>query len=199
MTAEHVTTDMQEYFHNAFPRELARLTLRRPSGIVAREIMEDNHALFFGGEAWASVVTDLAGIPRGHRTNFVHSLFMITLTDQCLYTYRRDLYPKWRARTRFPKFGWSGFGPHHENPLYLLWAPERDGLIDTKEAVSRMPRFVAFLVAETQRYFESCGFDLDVRNYMRLIREDTAYNLDKGVLIPCFKQAFERVAAEMDL
>ncbi|SAL79277.1 hypothetical protein AWB67_05416 [Caballeronia terrestris] len=108
---------------------------------------------------------------------------MITLTDQCIFTHRQDLYPEWRGGTGYPKFGWCGFGAHQENPFHLLGAPEREGLIDTNEAIERMPAFVDFMICETKRYFKACSFCLSVRDYVEFIRRDGAFSFDEGVLV----------------
>lgn len=189
---------MQKYFSTAFPQDLKRIRLERPNRIVAREIMKDEAAVFFGGREWANVSHDLAAVAPDHRLNFVLSVFMITLTDQCLFTHRRDLYPAWRRQTAFPKFGWCGFGAHHENPFQLLWAPEREGLVDVDEAAGRMPAFVDFLIGETRRYFEASSFDLHIHDYVELIRRDAAFSFDVGAIVPCFKQMFDRAAQALD-
>lgn len=185
---------MNDYFYRSFPRELSCLQLHRPSRNVSHEIMNDEWAVFFGGQAWANVRADLSCIVPAHRTNFVLSLFMIMLTDQCLYTYKKDLYATWRERTAFPKFGWAGFGPHHENPFYLLWVPERENLIDREKAIAQMPQFVVFLIGETQRHFKECGFSLTIPDYIKLICQDAAYSMNDGVIIPRFKREFELAA-----
>ncbi|GJH13604.1 hypothetical protein CBA19CS11_32220 [Caballeronia novacaledonica] len=160
--------------------------------------MKDEPAVFFGGPEWANVAQDLAVIAPRHRLDFVLSVFMITLTDQCIFTHRQDLYPEWRRGTGFPKFGWCGFGAHHENPFHLLRAPEREGLIDTDEAVERMPAFVDFMICETKRSFKACSFGLSVRDYVEFIRRDGAFSFDEGFLVPAFRQAFERAVEAMD-
>lgn len=189
---------MQAYFSTAFPQDLRRIGLTRPDRIVAQEIMKDEAAVFFGGPEWTNVAQDLAVIAPGHRLDFVLSVFMVTLTDQCIFTHRQDLYPQWRRRTGFPKFGWCGFGAHHENPLYLLGTPEREGLIDTDQAIERMPAFVDFLIGETERYFKACDFGLTVRDYVEFIRRDDAYSFGEGALVPAFTQAFEQAVEAMD-
>ncbi|EIM98543.1 hypothetical protein WQE_23483 [Paraburkholderia hospita] len=189
---------MKKYFHETFPQDLSRIRLKRANRIVEREILKDERSAFFGGQAWANVSADLSVIPQARHLNFVLSLFMITLTDQCLYTYRQDLYPEWRRQTAFPKFGWTGFGVHNENPFYLLWAPEREDLINRNDAVEQMPQFVDFLIDETTRYFEVCGFDLDISDYLNVIRNDAAYAFNEGIVVPCFKQAFALAIATMN-
>lgn len=123
---------MNHYFHNRFPSQLALLTFSRPNSVV-REYLNDDAVVFFGGPDRESARIDLSRIPEDDRPKFVLSLFMVVITDQCLYTHFRQTCQMWRRQTNFPKFGWSGFGPHNENPLKILWAPERDGAISAAD------------------------------------------------------------------
>jgi hypothetical protein len=182
---------MHDYFYGRFPLQLARLTFRRPNDVVCEQIMRDPGVVFFGGPDWENVATDLGTVPETDRPRFILSLFMVVLTDQALYTYFRDAYEAWRRRTNFPKFGWSGFGPHNENPFKILWAPEREGIIDIHGLLALIPEFMRFFVGETRTYFRQHLPAVGVRNYFDAIRGDRGYAFHQGVVVPRVKAEFE--------
>lgn len=184
---------MHDYFYNIFPQQLRSLEFHKPNQIVREHIMRDNTVVFFGGQDWKTVSDDLSHIPLKDRPHFILSLFMMALTDQYLYTYKPNAYQLWREKTNFPKFGWSGFGSHNENPLKLLWAPEKENAINTDEVLGLMPHFVNFLTEETNTYFRKNlpDIDFDLENYLQRIKNDSAYLFNDGQIVQCFKSEFE--------
>jgi len=178
---------MREYFYQRFPRQLARIEFHRPNEIVLEQIMRDDSVVFFGGQDWSNASEDLELIPVDDRSKFILSLFMIVLTDQALYTYYRDSYFTWRAQTNYPKFGWSGFGPHNENPLKLLWAPERDELIDVAQTLSLVPEFVSFLIDDTCHFFEKNISRIETTAYFDKISHDAGFTFNQGRIVPAVK------------
>jgi hypothetical protein len=116
---------------------------------------------------------------------------MAVLTDQLLYTYFQDSYDSWRTRTNFPKFGWSGFGPHNENPFKILWAPERERVINDDEVLALVPEFVRFLVDETKSYFRDYLPAMDVQAYFDAVKQDRGYAFDQGAIVRRVKAEFE--------
>ena len=182
---------MRDYFFGRFPSQLGLLAFRRPDSVVLEHIMRDPSVVFFGGADWENVANDLRQVPENDRPQFVLCLFMVVLTDQALYTYFRDSYDGWRRRTNFPKFGWSGFGPHNENPFKLLRASERNQVVSTDSILNLIPRFVRFFVDETTEYFQQHLPAVDVGGYYRAIRVDVGYAFNQGVVVPRFKAEFE--------
>jgi len=182
---------MHEYFYQTFPSQLASLEFRRPNEIVRESITRDPAVVFFGGPNWDHVQADMDRIPNDDRSKFILSLFMIVLTDQALYTYNRDSYDAWRAQTKYPKFGWSGFGPHNENPFKILWAPEREKIDGVDQVLAIVPQFVRFLVDETRRFFGQHIPDVDVAAYFAAIRHDAGYAFNQGMFVPAVKAQLE--------
>jgi len=182
---------MHEYFYQTFPSQLARLEFRRPNEVVRESIMRDPAVVFFGGPNWDHVQADMAPIPDDDRSKFILFLFMIVLTDQALYTYNRDSYDAWRAQTKYPKFGWSGFGPHNENPFKILWAPEREQTVDVDQVLAMVPQFVRFLVDETRTFFGQHLPDVNVAAYFAAIRHDAGYAFNQGMFVPAVKAQLE--------
>ena len=176
---------------NHYTQHLSKVKFLRPSDIVRESIMQDETVVFFGGQDWRNVQADLSPIQEEYKSKFVLSLFMIVLTDQALYTHGREHYDIWRAHTSYPKFGWSGFGPHFENPFKILWAPERDGLIDVEQTITLMENFVSFLIEETNSFFEKKQLTLDTKLYFEKICNDGGYAFNQGEIIPAFKDKLE--------
>jgi hypothetical protein len=174
---------MRDYFYQRFPSQLARLEFRRPSEIVREHMMRDHAVVFFGGPDWENARSDLASVPEEDRSRFILCLFMVVVTDQVLYTYFSDIYDTWRKLTNFPKFGWSGFGPHNENPFKLLWAPERDDIININNIFDLVPEFVRFWVDETASFFRQDISDIDVARYFDAIRRDQGYAFNLGTVV----------------
>lgn len=153
--------------------------------------MRDPAVVFFGGPDWENVAVDFANVPERDLFRFVLCLFMVVLTDQALYTYFRDSYDTWRRNTNFPKFGWSGFGPHNENPFKILWAPEREQAVNTEQVLALVPEFASFFVNETEAYFIQHLPTVEIHGYFGAIKGDRGYAFNEGVVVPRVKAEFE--------
>jgi hypothetical protein len=181
---------MHNYFYNRFPEQLRQLEFRQPNSII-RKVMQDEAVVFFGGRDWNSVVDDLYRIPSKDHPKFILCLFMIVVTDQYLYRYQTNIYQTWREETKYPKFGWCGLGPHHENPFKILCAPERDSVIDIDATIYLMPSFVEFLLLDTSSFFSINLPNLNYSTYFAALKQDKAYAFNEGEIIKCFKNEFE--------
>ncbi len=182
---------MRDYFYEKFPSQFSSIATQRPNGTVRGHILADPSVIFFGGADWKNVAKDLNAIPMSDRSRFVFALFMVVLTDQALYAHFRDSYDAWRRRTNFPKFGWSGFGPHNENPFKILWAPEREGLIDSKEFLGAIPEFVRFFMDETTSCFRQYLPEVDLLAFFNAIKIDSGYTFHEGEIVSRVKEEFE--------
>jgi hypothetical protein len=143
-----VAASLLDYFRGPFQERLRGLHTQRPNEIVLDKIMQDPDAVFFGGPDWERCRQDLDGIPAGERARFVLCLFVLVLLDQHVYTSFRPLHAGFRSRHRVPKFGWSGFGPHNENPFKLLVVPVREGLIRLDDLAAAAPEAATLLAEE---------------------------------------------------
>jgi len=181
---------MHNYFYDTFPKHHALLNCSQPNRIE-RDIMQDSSVVFFGGPDWSNVADDLSKIPYDDRPRFVLSLFMVVLADQCLYTYQRDAYSVWRRMTNYPKFGWSGFGSHNENPLKILWAPEREEAMSARSTIDMMSSFVDFFLTETNKFFTENLPNVNLSDYFNAMRQDAEYAFDEGEIVRCFKNELD--------
>jgi hypothetical protein len=181
---------MENYFYSRFPAHLQQLRFSTPNPING-EAFDVTNVPFFGGPDWENAASDLGRIPPSDRGKFVLALFMVVLTDQALFTNSRDSYERWRRFTAFPKFGSTGFGIHNENPLKLLWAPEKAGLVDVEELIASMPGFVEFMISETGRVIAEYGLAVTPAEHFQGIKKDAAYKFNEGKVVAAFKAAFE--------
>ena len=144
--------------------------------------------VFFGGREWCCVAKEVVRVPHRMRAHFVLSLFMIVVSDQALYTYFHPSYDRWRMRTNYPKFGWSGFGCHNENPCHLLWAPEKERALDPGALHALLPEFVSFFIAETTDYFQKHLPDVRPREFFDAIQRDEKFaNFSDGTVVSALK------------
>jgi hypothetical protein len=134
----------EQYFRNLFREHLTKLHYRQPSNVVKDHIMNDPFVMFFGGRDWENFEADINNILEQHRAHFILGLFMIVISDQNLYRYHQNDYVIWREKTLFPKFGWSGFGPHNENPLKILSVPSQNGYLNSEEDIELINDFANF-------------------------------------------------------
>jgi len=108
--------------------------------------------MFFGGQDWEQCKADLNNIPEEDRAAFILCLFIVVITDQNIYAHFRDKYGNWRAKTQFPKFGWSGFGPHNENPLKILVVPVKKEFVKLAAVETHLPEAMELFVGEVERF-----------------------------------------------
>ena len=174
-----------EYFYKRFPADLARIEVIKP-GLLAME-----SAVFFGGSGWGNVRGDLARISKGNRERCVLSLFMVTMTEQVIYTYHRDCYEAWRSRTAFPKFGWSGLGFHHENPFILLQRPVDEEIVTAEKLCSLIPEFTHFYLQATQECFMVHLPQIQMGRFLRVLMNDHDYVQAGGRVALEFKRCLE--------
>jgi hypothetical protein len=187
----HLKDSMRNYFYGGFLQQIEQLSFSRPNHVL-RSHLDDDSLVFFGGRDWCHVSNDLARIPLQDRARFVLSLFMVTLTDQCLHCYMPAAYAEWRSKTKYPKFGWAGFGVHYENPFKLLWAPEREQLVNPDEVIELMPVFTRFLMTETVDYFARMNPVPSVVQHFQGIQDDEAYRFNEGRTVQALKRELDK-------
>ena len=186
---EKIFSAIQIYFENEFPSDLQKINFQQPNSVL-QGILRTGDTPFFGGEDWMYCRENLSSVPAKNRNYFILSIFMIVLTDQCLFSCHRNVYEQWRERTHFPKFGWVGFGIHNENPFKLLWIPEREKIVDIDDMELVMPEFVDFFKYKICTYLPEINVSPNL--FFENIRRDPAYQFDEGVVLKTFKSEFEK-------
>lgn len=116
-----------EYSRTEFSNDLSKLRFTHPNKHQALNntlTYIKTSTKFFGGIRWDNVENDLANIALENRKYFCLCLFILVSIDENMYTHFRENYDAFYKRTKYPKFGWLGLGPHIEKPCYLLQAPK---------------------------------------------------------------------------
>ena len=178
-----------QYFYKQFPSDLALIDVKK-----ANELLAPEPAVFFGGESWENVTRDLTRVSECNREKCVLSLFMVTITEQVIYTYHRASYPAWRSRTGFPKFGWSGYGFHHGNPFILLQRPVDAEVVTAEQLCGLMPEFTRFYLQATEDYLRRHLPQIEMGLFLRGLMGDQAYANASGPVALEFKRC---LAAEV--
>jgi hypothetical protein len=161
------------YLCGSFVERLATLRTQRPNEIVLQKIMEDPDAVFFGGRDWERCWEDLFAVPDEERARFVLCLFVLVLLDQHTFTSYRPLHAAFRDRHHMPKFGWSGFGPHNENPFKLVVVPVREGLIRLDDLAAVAGEAMALLAEDVTAMLEGTG--VPAADYFRRLYADRGF------------------------
>lgn len=178
----------EKYFREKFPNHLRRLNYKQPNKIVRSRIMNDANVLFFGGRNWENFESDLDNIPEEYRQLFILALFMIVVSDQNLFRYFKDEYPKWRNQTMFPKFGWSGFGPHVENPMKILSVPEENGYFKNENIEKLGASFVEFCWNEAAEVLERYELKIDRSAFFQSMVNDPEFANGSGELAEAIRK-----------
>lgn len=181
MTIEH-------YFNSSFQIDVAKLQFKQVPQVL-KDILHEQELVLFGGKNWSSVQNDLAAIDPENRPMFVLCLLLLVATDQCMQTYFKSHYAHWRAQTAYPKFGWTRFGLYNENPLKLLSAPERAGLLDVNATCELMQEFAAFYQRQIHDYVRLHAPELTAELFLGKLCQDAIFDLQEGRAVRAFKQA----------
>lgn len=190
---------MRDYFVETFPSQLQGMHYQHTPAWVRRYGLRDPSAVFFGGRNWEAVGTDLAHVPALQRPCFILCLFMVVLADQWWYFQRPHLYDLWRKENPVPKFGWlglGGLGGNHENPFQLLWAPEREGLVEVDAVLQLLPHFMLFLFWKAQQFRYDDLMWRDPMFFLASIRRERAYQFNEGRIVQGLKAHWDAFQME---
>ena len=154
LTMEFVTVD--EKTSNQYDQD-SKGGVRASFAILLadRTVLDHDKAIlsFFAGLCADLLVENSRNIQKEFYEHFFLCLFTITIIDLTIFSHYRDHYSIFRNKTRYPKFGWSGFGPHYENPKKLLDIPFQKGLLRIDKI--DMDEYVQLFISETNFFLES--------------------------------------------
>lgn len=177
------------YFREQFPADLQRLQFKKPSNYLQKESESfriDDNTIYFGGKDWENLEQDIRHISKGNRSFFCMSLFTITTIDLTFFTHFQEHYQEFRNKTNYPKFGWSGFGPHYENPRKLIEIPLEKGLIDRTDIEANLKEYIELFVEECDRFFTQMNFPFSTSEFIDAFLNDKAFIIseeDTGTMI----------------
>jgi hypothetical protein len=161
-------TILEKYYKEKFPQELEKLTYHHPNSVISKDpesFKIDQETKFFGGMNWENFDDDLGRI-KENKSEFVFFLFTITMIDVIMFSHFQDQYQDYRKQTKYPKFGWVGFGPHYENPKMILLKSEQKNIIQArviKENLKAYLLLIGILIEET---------GIDAEEFIRAILKD---------------------------
>lgn len=171
---------LQEYLKNEFPKDLGKLDSRKPGSMMTDNpdsFRIDNNTIYFGGKDWKNIEQDIAYIDPTKREYFFLCLFTITIIDLTMFTYYNDFYIDFRKLTAYPKFGWSGFGPHYENPKKLLNIPEQIGLLNRNKIEMYIEDFIDMFVEMCNSFFANNLPHINSNDFLSKIIHDEDFTI----------------------
>ena len=89
---------IENYFEHDFQKDIAKLQFNEVPQVL-RDILHDPELLLFGGKNWSHLAHDLEHIEPNVRPAFILCLFAVVATDQCMQSYFKSHYPRWRTHT----------------------------------------------------------------------------------------------------
>lgn len=127
------THPLQEYLRNQFLNDFRKLKLYKPGSVIqahASDFRVDADTQYFGGSNWADFDRNMSSILEANKPYFCLGLFCHCILDMTMFSYFKEYYSAFRSRTLMPKFGWSGFGVHYNNPALLINLPDQKGILN---------------------------------------------------------------------
>jgi hypothetical protein len=101
-------------------------------------------------------------------------LFVLVLLDQHVHANFRELHPAFQLRHRVPKFGWSGFGPHDENPFKLLIVPVERKIVSLADLTVLAGEAMAILLHESTELIR--GQTVNSQVFFSRLRDDPGFD-----------------------
>ncbi len=190
---------LNEYLKNHFPNDLARLKFQKPNSVIQDTLDSfniDQHTIYFGGLNWENLDQDIEHIDKECYEHFFFCLFTITIIDLTIFSHFKHYYDIFRGKTRYPKFGWSGYGPHYENPKKLIDIPFQKGLIRIDEIY--IDEYVQLFISETNSFLESNLNQITTVDFFNSLLTDRDFQLNENeentytpLIIKKLKEKFE--------
>lgn len=172
---------LEEYLKNKFPNDLKKLKFEKPSNVIQRNLAEfdvDRYTIYFGGMNWENLEHDINHIEKEFHEHFFLCLFTISVIDLTMFSYFRNYYSIFRNKTRYPKFGWNGFGPHYENPKKLLDIPFEKGLIKMEKI--DVNDYVDLFISETTHFLESNINQISTEDFFNSLLNDRDFQVNQN-------------------
>lgn len=166
----------RDYYFSNFQNDLKKLNYNTPHFIRDTELFKvDENTVFFGGHDWSNFENDISSIKEVEF--FILGMFLIVNMDLTVFTYYRSCYPKFREQTLYPKFGWSGFGPHYEIPKKLLNIPELKEIIRIQSVRSYIDDYIEVFIDEVNSSIKLGNINTAEKEFIINILQDRDSNL----------------------
>lgn len=172
--------NISNYFKNQFPIDLKTIEFQHPNVTLLNNpntFKIDNNTIYFGGINWKNFNNDIRHIERNNYDFFFLSLFMISVFDLTMYTHFRTSYDTFRSLTYYPKFGWSGLGPHYENPKKILSIPENRGFLEKRNVVKFIDNYIDMFIDEFNSFFENKTPQITSTDFLTKLLNDSDFHI----------------------
>lgn len=171
---------LNEYLQTQFPKDLNTLKYEKPNPAIKSSpdlFRIDNNTIYFGGPEWKNIGRDISNIDTNNLEYFFICLFTITIIDLTIFTYYNDRYEVFRSKTMYPKFGWSSFGPHYENPKKLLLIPHSHKIVNFNRDPDFIKEYVDLFINECNTFFTSVISGISTKDFIGKILNDNDMQL----------------------
>ena len=178
-----------EYRNQQFNADLNGMNFIIPNEVILSNPSDfnlDEYTVFFGKQDWENLNIDIDHIEEENYKYFFLCLFTITIIDLTVFKYFNEQYNAFREITKYPKFGWCGFGPHYENPRKILDLPAEEGYLNID--VINLDEYYNFFELELENSVYHHGIEpIDFINRLLLDNDIVIHDMDantiSGILI----------------
>ena len=189
--------DIVIYLNNHFQSDLRKIGINRLSCIDTCKSCKYNleiGTLYFGdGDKWINNIKN--NIDKHNQKYFILCLFIIILIDSSVFTYCKCYYRYFREKTKYPKFGNTGFGFSLLPPNDILSQAESHNLISisnvTEEDISTL---VEIFVNDCNNYFNTNKMDISINKFINNIITDKDMIKDEnGIVLKIFVKYLKNI------
>ena len=166
---------LETYFNTEFSSDVKKLRFQKPNNVILSNpacFGVDEQTVFFGEKDWKYIEHDLSSISPGKKEYFVICLFTIVLIDLTMFTYFKDQYSVYRKKTNYPKFGWTGFGPHFENPKTIILLPEQLNMVDFLFLKNNVIGYCKWFSAKCEELFGKSDLSINTLDFIQRTIDD---------------------------
>jgi len=185
---ENIMT-LSKYAHEHFRSDLLQIRTKSPNVSIQQYDSIRRSYQFFGGPRWQEFEENTEVVDAINLPYFVICLYSMTLADQTIHTHFRHAREEWDVLARYPKFGWCGFGCHHEKPQYLILVAEENGIDFNKISDEELVEFM-----RDQWNLFPTGLMIKTCEFFKLMLEDPDFQpIQDSNTLSRFREAIELV------
>lgn len=185
-----MNNDIEIYLKTNFQNDLRKMGVNSIPCINTCKYCKYNLEIgtqYFGdGDKW--IINIQNNIDKDQQKYFIMCLFIIILIDSSIYTYCRSSYKYFRDKTKYPKFGNTGFGFSLLPPNDILSQAEAHNLISinniTEDDISTL---LKLFINDCKSFFETNMLNISINEFIRKISTDKDMIKDEnGILLKMF-------------
>jgi len=175
--------NLKKYLKNQFLTDFRTLNFEKPNQTIQEHpeaYRIDSDTVYFGGSDWKNIKNDIIRIDKNNLEFFFLCLFTVSIIDLTMFKYFGVKYGVFRNKTRYPKFGWSGFGPHYENPKKLLLIPLKEKIVDFSHINEHINEYVDLFIDECTDFFSKNTPEIETNDFISSMLNDRDLQLNPG-------------------